>query len=289
MKTSGPPDHRGTIQFREHFYWICSQHINEFIQHPQKYLPPANNAYPPEDRPRILTETIDLEHSCWAKRLQVRGFCLVTYFDGLPSRKLVPGKIVTAVLYKDNLYLFCTEDCRDKFLAQPDKYANVQMKFLYTMPTIDVKSLPNVGFLEQTVSKLIIKAVNEISVDRPKLPGLSPSATAAVYIGVYLKARNTCCGLKETELYKTISRRMYSREMIIKVATRTMKKRINPFIHAPVYKDRANPTHRYTRQSSMLSRIYVPKSTSITFRRTSPTQILADPDDKKSTIIINTL
>ncbi|KOX80468.1 hypothetical protein WN51_12951 [Melipona quadrifasciata] len=170
MRASGPPDHEGMVQFREHFYWICPQHMQRFIQDPRKYLPPANTSYPPKDRPRVLTETIDLEHPCWAKRLRVGGFCSVTYVDSLPSRKLARGESTTAVLYRDNLYLFCTEGCRDKFLAQPGKYENTEIKFLRRLPKIDVKSLPDLGFLEQTVSKLIIEAVNRISVDRPKLP-----------------------------------------------------------------------------------------------------------------------
>ena len=265
MKVSGPPDHEGMVQFREHFYWICSQHMQRFIQDPRKHLPPVNTSFPPKDRPRVLTETIDLEHPCWAKRLRVGGFCLVTYVDSLPSRKLARGELTTAVLYRDNLYLFCTEDCRDKFLAQPGKYENIGIKFLRRLPEIDVKSLPDLGFLEQTVSKLIVEAVNQISVDRPKLPGLSPSATAAVHIGVYLKARNASCALKECQLYEAISDRIYSRERMIKIATKTMKKRLNPFVQE-LYEDQ--------------SRSHLHRSMSIIFRRTSPTQILVDPDDE---------
>ncbi|XP_043518994.1 adenylate kinase 9-like [Frieseomelitta varia] len=268
MKASGPPDHEGMVQYREHFYWICSQHMQRFIQDPRKYLPPVNTSYPPEDRPRVLTETIDLEHPCWAKRLRVEGFCLVTYVDSLPSRQLARGELTTAVLYRDNLYLFCTEGCRDKFLAQPGKYDNTEIKFLRRLPEIDVKSLPDLGYLEQTVSKMIIEAVNQISVDRPKLPGLSPSATAAVHIGVYLKARNASCALKECQLYKAISDRIYSRERMIKIATKTMKKMLNPFVQIPVYEDQpATSSH-------------LPRSISIVFRRTSPTQILIDPYDE---------
>ncbi|KAK1121925.1 hypothetical protein K0M31_009776 [Melipona bicolor] len=270
MRASGPPDHEGMVQFREHFYWICPQHMQRFIQDPRKYLPPANTSYPPEDRPRVLTETIDLEHPCWAKRLRVGGFCSVTYVDSLPSRKLARGESTTAVLYRDNLYLFCTEGCRDKFLAQPGKYESTEIKFLRRLPEIDVKSLPDLGFLEQTVSKLVVEAVNRISVDRPKLPGLSPSATAAVYIGVYLKTRNAACALKECQVYEAISDRIYSRDRVIKIASRAMKKRLNPFVQVPVYED----------DQLVTSRSHLPRSTSIIFRRTSPTQILLDPYDE---------
>ncbi|XP_076631842.1 adenylate kinase 9 isoform X2 [Colletes latitarsis] len=156
MKTSGPPpDHRGMVQFREHFYWICPQHTNDFVRDPQRHLPPINTARLPEDRPRILTETVDAQHPCWATRLRIKGFCLVTYVDNLPNRKLVSGKPSIGVLYKDKAYLFCTEECRDKFLERCEKYANVDVKFLYTLPAIDVKHLPRLGFLEQTVASRV--------------------------------------------------------------------------------------------------------------------------------------
>ncbi|CAL7950750.1 unnamed protein product [Xylocopa violacea] len=288
MKISGPPPgHQGMVQFREHFYWICPRHINEFIKNPQNHLPPINTAHLPEDRPRILTEAIDLEHACWSRRLQVGGFCLVTYVENLPNRKLVPGKSATGIIYKDKVYLFCAEGCRDRFFGQPDKYANIDIKYLRTLPPINIHDLPDLGFLEQTVAKLIIQAVNQISVSRPKLPGLSASVTAAIYIGVYLKAHNGTCSLKDNEIYRTVGKRMYSLERVIKVATRSMKKRYNPFVCAPVYRAQTCPVihpYRLTAQFSMLSRIFTRTSNSIVFRRTSPTQLLVDPSDNESTL-----
>ncbi|CAK9827189.1 Obg-like ATPase 1 [Anthophora retusa] len=171
MKLSGPPpEHEGMVQFREHFYWICPRHMNDFIRDPEKHLPPINTAHLPQDRPRILTETIDFEHPCFTRRLQVKGFCLTTYVDNLPCRKLVAGKRTIGIEYEENIYLFCTEECRDRFLAQPEKYASVKIKFLRTLSPVNLDSLPDLGFLEQTVVKLIIKAVNQISVIRPKIP-----------------------------------------------------------------------------------------------------------------------
>ncbi|XP_076761331.1 adenylate kinase 9-like [Xylocopa sonorina] len=285
MKISAPPRHQGMVQFREHFYWICPRHINEFIKNPQSHLPPINTAQLPEDRPRILTEAIDLEHACWSRRLQVEGFCLVTYVENLPNRKLVPGNSTIGIIYRDKVYLFCTENCRDRFFGQPAKYASIDIKNLRTLPPVSINDLPNVGFLEQTVAKLIIQAVNQISVARPKLPGLSASVTAAIYIGVYLKAHNGACPLKDDEVYKTVGKRMFSFERVIKVATRSMKKRLNPFVPAPVHRTPTNPgihPYRLTGQFSALSRIFTRTSNSIVFRRTSPTQVLVDPSDNES-------
>ncbi|XP_076284723.1 adenylate kinase 9 [Lasioglossum baleicum] len=154
MKSSGlVASHEGMIQFREHFYWVCEEHEADFTANPLNYLPPTNTATLPVDRARILTETIDVEHYCWMRRLRVDGYCLVSYVDNLPARTLVPGKTTIGALYKDKLYLFCTKEFRDKFLTYPDKYASVDIKFRRTLPPINVKDLPDLGFLEQTVAK----------------------------------------------------------------------------------------------------------------------------------------
>ncbi|KZC10475.1 Adenylate kinase domain-containing protein 1 [Dufourea novaeangliae] len=278
------PDQRGMIQFREHFYWVCMRHADDFMLNPQKYLPPVNTACLPEDRPRVLTETIDVEHSCWARRLRIAGFCPVTYVENLPHRKLLPGKSTIGALYKDQVYLFCTDECREKFLTYPDKYAEVNVKFFHTLPPIDVKNLPDLGFLEQTVATVIVEAVNQVCVIRPKLPGLSPSTTAAICIGVYLKTCNVSCMLKETKIYDKVARRIYGRHRILQRATYSIKKKRNPFIKAPVYPEGINDTsigcYRNSTDISILSDIFPRMSNFITFRRTSPTQLLVDPSEE---------
>nr|XP_034178651.1 adenylate kinase 9-like [Osmia lignaria] len=277
LRTTGPPaDHRGMFQYREHFYWICLRHTNEFVKNPQKHLPPINTAHLPENRPRILTEIVDMEHPCWARRLQVGGFCLVTYVENLPNRRLVPGNTNLGVLYQDNVYLFCTEECREKFLAQNDRYANVDIKFLHTLPPITIKQLPTLGFLKESVAKWIVEAVNQVSVKRPKIPGLSCSASAAIYIGVYLKTHNPS-GANELKIYSEVRRRMIGYDNIIRVATRTMKKKLNPFVRTPIYKAGTSEQVTISQEVSITSQVYPRISNSIMFRRTSPTQILTEP------------
>ncbi|XP_076242300.1 adenylate kinase 9-like [Calliopsis andreniformis] len=281
-KTSGsPPDHQGMVQFREHFYWICPQHLNEFIRKPERYLPPLNTARLPKDRPRVLTEIVDKEHPCWSRRLQVGGFCLVTYVDNLPSRKLVPGKSNISVLYKDNVYLFCSEECRNKFLLR-DTYAKVEVKFLRTIDPIDIRGLPNLGFLEQTVIKVLVQGITETTVFRPKLPGVSPSVAAAIFLGVFLKINNVSCPIKDAQIYETVCARMFSRDKILKVAVRTIKKKINPYVNMPIYRYRSRSQFRMSGEMSVLSHFFIKPLSLITFRRTSPTQILHDPSEEES-------
>src|SRR5699024_595228 len=34
-----PPDRTGLVHFGKHFYWLCQQHIDEFLKVPEKFLP----------------------------------------------------------------------------------------------------------------------------------------------------------------------------------------------------------------------------------------------------------
>ncbi|XP_078033450.1 adenylate kinase 9-like [Augochlora pura] len=286
-KSSGlVPDHRGMVQLREHFYWVCEEHLADFAENPQKYLPPANTASLPKDLARSLTETIDVEHFCWMRRLRVDGYCLVSYLDNLPARKLVPGKPTIAALYKDELYLFCTEECRDRFLTYSAKYASADIKFRRTLPPINVKDLPDLGFLEQTVARKIIQVVNQITVSRPKLPGLSAAVTAAIFIGIDLKIRNPTCALNDAKIYQSVDDRLRISYKAIKTATRNMKRKLNPFVTVPVYSDKMSSSDdinqsgfRMSKQVSILSHFHPRSSYTITFRRTSPTQHMPLDDD----------
>jgi len=225
------------VQFREYFYWICPQHINAFVEDPLRYLSPVTASLL-DERPRILRQTVDTEHACWAQRLQVGGLCLVTYVDGLPDRKLTPGKVDLGVIFKDKVYLFCREECREKFLTQPNKYSEMDIAFPRELPPIEVQHLPDLGFLEQTVAKILIEAVNLIAARRPKIFGLSAAVSAAIYIGVYLKTRNvTDTNSIEVNIYETASKRIAGRHRIIEIVTDTMKKKLNPYLPVSKYSD----------------------------------------------------
>ena len=259
--------------------------MDEFVQDPEGFLPPANAKRLPDERPRVLTETIDLEHPCWVKRLRVKGLCSVTYVDHLPDRKIVRGRLDVGVLYRDNVYLFCSSECRDKFMERPERYADFVINFTRTLAPIDPRTLPNLGYLEQTVASLIIDAVNQVSISRPKFPGLSPSATAAIFIGIYLKARNEPVS-RETELYRLANERIYGYEKILKLASRMMKQVLNPFLAVNEHKRRP---HSYTlSQLSVITHDPKRDTNYVSFCRTSPTQILVDFDEnEESNININ--
>ncbi|EFN60680.1 Uncharacterized protein C6orf224 [Camponotus floridanus] len=231
LKTSGRlVDSSGMVQFREHFYWICPQHIDAFVEDPLQYVSPANETSLLDERPRILEEVADAEHACWAQRLQVGGLCPVTYVDGLPDRKLMQGRSDLGAIFKGKVFLFCSEECREKFLAQYYKYIEADIPF-----PREVKMLSDIDFLEQTIARVLVEAVNLIAVCRPKIFGLSAAVSAAIYIGVYLKRHNTSEKLREMDIYEVVSERMAGQHKIIEIVTNTMKKKINPYVSLPKY------------------------------------------------------
>lgn len=235
LKTSGQSvDDQGMVQFREHFYWICPRHIDTFVKDPLRYISPDDATMSQlDERPRILEEIVDMEHACWAQRLQVSGLCLVTYVDGLPDRKLTQGRTDLGVIFKDKVYLFCSEKCREKFLEQHDKYSKMDIEFPRKVPSTEMWRLPDVDFLEQTVVKILVEAVTLIALRRPKIFGLSAAVSAAIYIGVYLKTHNTSEKLHEMDIYEAASKRMTELHRIIKIITNAMKKKINPYVSLP--------------------------------------------------------
>ncbi|KAG5337552.1 KAD9 kinase, partial [Acromyrmex charruanus] len=234
LKTSGQlVTGQGMVQFREYFYWICPQHINAFVKDPLHYLSPVTASLV-DERPRILRETVDVEHACWAQRLQVDGLCIVTYVDCLPNHKLTPGRVDLGAILKNKVYLFCSEECREKFLVQHSKYSEMDIALLCEakLPPIEEQRLSDVAFLEQTVVKTLVKAVTLVGARRPKIIGLSAAVSAAIYIGVYLKTHNVIEDLTEMDIYEIASKRLDGRNRIIEIVTDTMKK-INPYESVP--------------------------------------------------------
>lgn len=236
--SSQPVDAEGMVQFGEYFYWICPQHLDAFVDDPSQYLPP-NNVALPDELPRTLWETVDAEHACWARRLQADGLCLVTYIDGPPDDlKMTRGKADLGVIFADKVYLFCSEECREKFLAQPVKYSQVDITHDPRKITpIDLRRLSDASFLKTTISQMLIEAVNVVATRRPKIFGLSASVSAAIHIGVYLKSHNVSETINETDIYENVNNRITKQGRIIKTVTDTMKKKLNPYVLLPKYSD----------------------------------------------------
>lgn len=222
-----PTNNQGMVQFKEHFYWICPRHMSAFVEDPQQYLPPVNTAILPDERPRILEQMVDVRHTCWERRLRLDGWCPVTYVDGPTDRRLTRGRADLAVLLgEEEVYLLCSEECRDKFFAKHSKYRNVEITF---PREIDPRCLSDTDFLERMVAKEVVEAVKRVAACRPKIVGLSLATSAAIHIGIHLKTHNASADLKETLVYKIADERMAERDKIFRIVIDTMKTRLNSY------------------------------------------------------------
>ncbi|XP_015590519.1 adenylate kinase 9-like [Cephus cinctus] len=275
--SGSPPDHQGMVSFRGLYYWICPEHKTLFHKEPLQYLPPRNHMKLPTERAKVLDEKINIEHVCWIKRLKDDGFCLVSYVDGLPDRKLIPGQVDLGVLYKNFLYLFCSVDCRNKFVRQTSRYSSNCIHYPRLISSISLKSLPTFGYLEQSVATTIVRALNDVVVLRPKLAGITSATTAAIYLGTFLKIH---CGkakssLKEISVYEEVLRRMEARREIMSIVINYMKKKKNPTVSAVCLSARDEASSDFASSKASIKTQLV---SSVRFRRTSPTQNLLDPE-----------
>lgn len=260
---------KGLVQYREHFYWLCESHLETFKRKPSWRLNAYDKVVLPDEYPKKINDFIDLDNYCWSSRLKYNGFCPVVYFDNLPRRKLVPGKLSCGIFYNNGVYLCSSEDHRDKFCRYFLKYTESSIHYPQVLEKLDPQKMPNLGFLEQKVARVIVQAVSRVALLRPKIPGLSASTSAAVFVGSYLKA---IVGTIESPKYEAAVRRIESRCALFKLVAENMKKTVRPRVVADIHS--VDEKVERSRKSPSILDMAVVK-----FKRTSPSQIIIDSDD----------
>merc|ERR1712178_226830 len=120
-------------------------------------------------------------------------YCPVSYLDGkLRYEAILPGDKELVVEYKEKLYYFENEQKLDKFMRLPEKYAN--LKLPHKLPPMRnpllTTSLPMLGYMEQSVSNAITKALTAVGNFKPKYPFLTPTRSSLLYAAMHLKAYN---------------------------------------------------------------------------------------------------
>lgn len=183
LRHSGyPVDKKGVVQFKDKFYWICPDHMTSVLKYPEYYL--YNKKVEIPEIPAVV-KTVNVAF------VYENGVCIVTYAQNLPCQKIVRGSHKYAASFQGKTYLFCSPKCLEMFLAKPHMYHDIEVfKGARIFPQLSLKQLPNIGYLEQTIGKIITEACCSVNVVRPKYPGLSIKASAALYIALYLKSHN---------------------------------------------------------------------------------------------------
>jgi adenylate/nucleoside-diphosphate kinase len=66
---------------------------------------------------------------------------------------------------------------------------NLPEKLPPPIKPIDVSSLPIIGYLEQTVSRILTESLTSVGNFRPKHPFKSSARSACEYVGLFLKGK----------------------------------------------------------------------------------------------------
>ncbi len=77
------------------------------------------------------------------------------------------------------------------FFRLPETYWNLKLphKLPPKKSPLPVTGLPMLGYMEQTVSQAITKALTAVGNFKPKYPFLDPSKSALVYVAYHLKGQ----------------------------------------------------------------------------------------------------
>jgi adenylate/nucleoside-diphosphate kinase len=125
--------------------------------------------------------------------LDLKGYCPVTFQIGPEGfSSIIPGDLDCAVHYDGKLFAIATEEKRQIFLSTPWNFVDLKLpaKLPPKMAPLNINHLPMVGYLEQTVSSSLTKALTSVGVFKPKHPYKDLRRSACEYVGLYLKG--TC-------------------------------------------------------------------------------------------------
>lgn len=226
LRHSGHPiDKNGVVQYHNIFYWICSNHINAVLKHPERYLLEKKCDIP--EIPAVV-KTVNITF------VYENGICIVTYAQNLPQQIIKMGSHLHAASYNGKTYMFCSAACLDMFMAKPHLYHDITVfKETKTFPKLSLRKLPNIGYLEQTIGNIITDACCSVNASRPKYPGLDIKVSGALYIGLYLKTHNPRVNELVLPLYDKASKIYDARcKLIFDIGLR-LRSMDNPFAYYP--------------------------------------------------------
>uniref|UniRef100_H2MFS1 Cilia- and flagella-associated protein 206 n=1 Tax=Oryzias latipes TaxID=8090 RepID=H2MFS1_ORYLA len=181
-------------EYRKLYYKLCSEkHLEEFLSSPDQFVPPGCPHMLPQPHllPKKLTE-VEVKNR-FPQHPELKGFCPVTYQEGKQRfEALVQGKAKYAVEYREQLYVFASQQKQEKFLRTPEAFWNQKLpkKVPALCEPVLLTSLPTLGYMEQGMANPLIKAMTAAGCLRPKYPFLSAQKSVLIYVGLYLKAFN---------------------------------------------------------------------------------------------------
>uniref|UniRef100_A0A3P9IZJ1 Adenylate kinase 9 n=1 Tax=Oryzias latipes TaxID=8090 RepID=A0A3P9IZJ1_ORYLA len=191
---SGTTSFALVAEYRKLYYKLCGEkHLEEFLSSPDQFVPPGCPHMLPQPHllPKKLTE-VEVKNR-FPQHPELKGFCPVTYQEGKQRfEALVQGKAKYAVEYREQLYVFESQQKQEKFLRTPEAFWNQKLpkKVPALCEPVLLTSLPTLGYMEQGMANPLIKAMTAAGCLRPKYPFLSAQKSVLIYVGLYLKAFN---------------------------------------------------------------------------------------------------
>ncbi|CAG9329088.1 unnamed protein product [Blepharisma stoltei] len=177
------------VEYNSRFYVFSSkENMDAFIATPEKFL----NAKPlPKDLPRQLqpSECGEIAES----RIELDGHCVVTLEE---DKSCVRGDPMILAAYKDRIFSFANNAQRNKFMRKPQKYekTNLPVKIPPKPGNVPLSMLGefenSIGYIEQSLGQVVIKALLEVGSQKLVYPLLSVKESALKHFGLYLKAHN---------------------------------------------------------------------------------------------------
>ena len=115
---------------------------------------------------------------------------------GSQAATLVQGRDKYTVEYDGMAYRLATEAAMQKFLCSPTTYGEAIAPPHATalnhgkLPAVGLKSLPAVGYLEQSVADAVTAALTKVGVMKPKYPLLDSARSGLIALALELRATN---------------------------------------------------------------------------------------------------
>lgn len=114
-----PTDLRFAVEFNGKTYRTAGpEELRKFMANPEKYLPPQTlKSLPDEnDLPKRLPAGT-IPRDSFPRQMALRGFCPVCFQEsGQHYEGLREGDANILALYQGQIYAFCSEECRNKFM-----------------------------------------------------------------------------------------------------------------------------------------------------------------------------
>jgi adenylate/nucleoside-diphosphate kinase len=188
------------VEYRTKLYaFETFENMQIFMKNPEQILKGKNL---PDYLPRrlALNEVGDIYES----RIELESNCVVSLAE---DGSLVKGNPTLLVTYNDKVFCFKTVEQREKFMKRPQKYEKTKLPVkIPPKPDNFVNFVleefeTSVGFLDQMLGQVIIKALLEVGTQKLMYPKLCIKETALKHFALFLKANNPSNSKFQKEKY----------------------------------------------------------------------------------------